>query len=207
MCEIIEMPELATPPNPGEPHDITRLLGEASAGNSQAASRLMEAIYPDLKRIAARYLRTERKGHTLQATALVNEAYMQLLSGAGEAANWHNRSHFFAMMGQVIRRILVDYARMRNAKKRDGARHKVELTDGLAISNDSLDDVIAVDEALARLAAWDPRQCRVVEMRFFAGLTEEEIAGVLGVSVRTVKRDWNLARAWLHGELNSGAPH
>src|SRR5262249_45575508 len=116
-----------------------------------------------------------------------------------------NRGHFFAVAARSMRRILVDYGRMRKAVKRDGAHQRVELTDVLAISEDRLEEVLAIDEALTRLAEWDARQCRIVEMKFFGGLTEPEIAEVLGISKRTVVRDWNVARAWLHGELNAGA--
>jgi RNA polymerase sigma factor (TIGR02999 family) len=183
-----------------EPGEITRLLGELRAGQHEAQSKLMEAVYSDLHKIAGRMLQRERTGHTLQATALVNEAYMQMVGDA--RLDWKDRSHFFAAAAQSMRHILVDYARRHKAAKRDGDRHKVELTDALAISEDRLEEVLAIDEALTRLAEWDARQCRVVEMRFFGGMTEEEIAEVLGVGRRTVSRDWNLARAWLHGELN-----
>jgi RNA polymerase sigma-70 factor (ECF subfamily) len=186
-----------------EPGDITRLLGELRAGNQHAQSQLMEAVYGELHKIAGRLLQRERTGHTLQATALVNEAYLQMVGD--ERVDWKDRSHFFAAAAQSMRHILVDYARRHKAAKRDGARLKVELTDALAISDDRLEEVLAIDEALTRLAAWDARQCRVVEMRFFGGMTEEEIAEVLGVGRRTVSRDWNLARAWLHGELNRPA--
>jgi RNA polymerase sigma-70 factor (ECF subfamily) len=179
---------------------ITRLLEQLRAGQEGAQTQLLEAVYHELHKIAERLLARERGGHTLQATALVHEAYLQL---AGDVhLDWKDRSHFFAAAAQAMRHILVDYARRHKAAKRDGGRQRVELTDGLAISEDRLEEVLAIDEALARLAAWDERQCRVVEMRFFAGMTEEEIAGVLGVGRRTVSRDWNLARAWLHGELN-----
>lgn len=160
----------------------------------------MEAVYGELHKIAGRLLQRERTGHTLQATALVNEAYLQMVGD--ERLDWKDRSHFFAAAAQSMRHILVDYARRHKAAKRDGARQKVQLTDALAISDDRLEEVLAIDEALTRLAAWDARQCKVVEMRFFGGMTEEEIAEVLGVGRRTVSRDWNLARAWLHGELN-----
>jgi RNA polymerase sigma-70 factor, ECF subfamily len=183
-----------------KPGDITRLLEQVRAGDRAAESRLMDAVYPELRRIAAARLRGERPGHTLQATALAHEAYLQLLGQA--EIDWRNRGHFFAAAAQAIRRILVDYARRRKASKRDGARHKIALTEGLAISDDRLEEALAIDEALTRLEQWDPRQCRVVEMKFFGGLTDAEIAGVLGVSTRTVIRDWNVARAWLHGELN-----
>jgi RNA polymerase sigma-70 factor (ECF subfamily) len=185
--------------------EITRILADLRAGNREAESRLIEAVYPELRRIAAYFLKQERPGHTLQPTALVNEAYLRLLGDA--RIDWNDRVHFFAAAAQSMRRILVDYARQRKTAKRGGARHKVELTDVLAISEDRLEEVIAIDEALSRLAEWDPRQCRIVELRFFGGLTEQETADVMGIGARTVSREWNLARAWLHGELSrsSGA--
>lgn len=186
-----------------EAGDVTRLLDELRAGNRAAESRLIEVVYPRLHRIAARSLGQERSGHTLQATELVNEAYMELLGDAG--IEWKNRLHFYAAAAQSMRRILVDYGRMRRAAKRGGDRQQVELTDGLAISEERMDEVVAIDEALTRLEKFDPRQCRVVELRFFGGLTEDEAAEVLGISPRTVRRDWNLARAWLHGELHRSA--
>jgi len=183
--------------------EITRLLGELKIGNKTAETRLLELVYPELRKIAGRYLRDERPGHTLQPTALVNEAYLQL---AGQMEkDWQNRSHFYAVAAQLMRRILVDYARERKALKRDGLRHKVELTDALAVSEDRLDEVLSIDEALTRLAEFDPRRSKVVELRFFGGLTEDETAEVLHVAPRTVKRDWNVAKAWLHGELNMHA--
>jgi len=185
--------------------EITRLLNEARAGNRVAESELIEAVYPDLKRLAARLLRRERPGHTLQATALVNEAYIRLLGHTD--LNWKDRVHFFAAAATSMRRILVDYARMRKAAKRPGAYQQTELTDTLAISEDRLDLVVSIDELLTKLAAFDEVQCRVVELRFFGGLTEDETAEALGIGARTVSREWNLARAWLHGELkrSSGA--
>jgi RNA polymerase sigma-70 factor, ECF subfamily len=180
--------------------EITRLLGEVRAGNRDAESQLVEAVYPELRRLAGHLLQGERPGHTLQATALVNEAYLRLLGRAD--LDWKDRVHFFAAAAQSMRRILVDYARMRKAAKRPGARQQVELTDVLLISDGRLDDLIAVDELLTRLAQLDARQCRIVELRFFGGLTEDEVAEVLGIGVRTVSREWEHARAWLHGELN-----
>jgi RNA polymerase sigma factor (TIGR02999 family) len=181
------------------PGDVTLLLRQVKAGDSAAESRLLELVYPQLRKIARQHLRRERTGHTLQPTALVNEAYMHL---AGQMEkDWQNRSHFYAVAAQSMRRILVDYARQRNAAKRDGNRQRVELTDALAISADRLDEILAIDEALKRLAEFDPRRSKVVEMRFFGGMTEDEAAEVLGVALRTVKRDWNVAKAWLHGEL------
>jgi RNA polymerase sigma factor (TIGR02999 family) len=184
--------------------EITRLLGELRNGDSEAESRLVEAVYPELRKIASRHLRRERAGHTLQATALVNEAYLQLVGQQDK--EFQNRSHFFAVAAQLMRRILVDYARQKKAQKRDGGLQRVELTDVFAIGDEKLEEVLAIDEALTRLAGWDPRQSKVVELRFFGGLTEEEVADVLSVSLRTVKRDWNVARAWLHGELNGAQP-
>jgi RNA polymerase sigma-70 factor, ECF subfamily len=179
---------------------ITRLLEDLRAGDARAESRLIEVVYPELRRMARRYLRAERQGHTLQATALVHEAYLRLVGQMDK--DWKNRSHFFAVAASLIRRILVDHARNRKAQKREGVRQRIELTDGLAISESRLDEVLAIDAALERLATWDPRQCRVVELRFFAGLTEEEVAEALGVTSRTVKRDWVTARAWLTRELS-----
>ena len=186
--------------------EITRYLIELRAGNRDAEGALLNAVYPELKRRAAAYLRSERPGHTLQATALVNEAYLQLIGGtAATDVDWKDRSHFFAVAARAMRRILVDHARHRKAAKREGGRARVEFTDTLAIAEDRLDEVIAVDAALTRLASLDPRQSRIVEMRFFGGLSEEEIAEILGIASRTVKRDWKVAKAWLHGELSSAA--
>jgi RNA polymerase sigma-70 factor (ECF subfamily) len=182
--------------------DITRLLGELQGGNKAAESRLLEAVYPALRRIAKNFLSRERAGHTLQPTALVNEAYLQLLGQMGR--NWQGRSHFYAVAAQIMRRILVDYARQRKAGKRHGG-HRVELTDCLVIADDRIEDILLIDQALNRLAVFDPRRSKVVELRFFGGMTEEEVAEVLQVTARTVKRDWSVAKAWLYGELTSGA--
>jgi RNA polymerase sigma-70 factor (ECF subfamily) len=180
--------------------EITRLLSQVRAGNRNAESQLMEAVYPELRRLARHLLRSERPGHTLQATALVNEAYLRLLGHTD--LDWKDRAHFFAAAAQSVRRILVDYARKRRAAKRPGRHQQVELTDALAISDDRLEEVVAIDQLLKRLAEWDAVQSRIVELRFFGGLTEDEVAEVLGIGVRTVSRRWNLARAWLHGEMN-----
>ena len=179
---------------------ITRLLTDLRAGNLDAGAALLNVVYPELKRLAASYLRGERPGHTLQATALVHEAYLQLMGR--QSFDWKDRSHFFAVAAQAMRRILVDYARMRKAARREGGRVRVQLVDVLAISEDRLDEVLAIDAALNRLAQWDPRQCRIVEMRFFGGLTEDEIATILGVTPRTVKRDWKVAKAWQIGRAS-----
>jgi RNA polymerase sigma factor (TIGR02999 family) len=179
---------------------VTHLLEQLRSGKKEAESRLIEVVYPELRRIAMRYMRGERPGHSLQATALVNEAYLRLL-GEGDR-NFQNRSHFFAVAATQMRLILVDHARRKKTQKRQGERVRVELTDIVAISEDRLDDVLEIDAALERLREWDPRQCKIVELRFFAGLTEEEVAEVLELSPRTVKRDWKVAKAWLHGELS-----
>ncbi len=179
---------------------VTHLLAELRTGKREAESRLIEVVYPELRRIAMRYMRGERAGHSLQATALVNEAYLRLLAEGDRT--FQNRSHFFAVAATQMRMILVDHARRKRTQKRQGERVRVELTDILAISEDKLDDVLEIDAALHRLREWDPRQCKIVELRFFAGLTEEEVAEVLDLSPRTVKRDWKVAKAWLHGELS-----
>ena len=179
--------------------NVTRLLGELKKGSKDAESQLLKLVYPELRRIARARLRGERPGHTLQPTALANEAYLQLAGQMGK--EWQNRSHFYAVAAQLMRRILVDYARRKKAAKRDGNRHQVELTDEIAVSDDRLEEILIVNEALGRLAEFDPRCCKVVEMRFFGGMTEDEVAEVLQVAPRTVKRDWNVAKAWLHGEL------
>jgi RNA polymerase sigma factor (TIGR02999 family) len=185
--------------SPMSADEVTRLLAEAKAGNRKAESRLIELVYPELKKIASRHLRHEREGHTLRPSALVNEAYIQLAGQMGK--DWKNRSHFYAVAAQLMRRILVDYARHTKARKRDGNLQRVDLTDALAISRERLDEILSINEALVRLAEFDERRCRVVELRFFGEMTEEEIAEVLQIAPRTVKRDWNLAKAWLHAEL------
>jgi len=184
------------------PPDITRLLHDLRQGRLEAEADLIRAVYPELRRIAAHCLRTERPDHTLQATALVHEAYLQLVGQFDK--DWDSRAHFFAVAAQLMRRILVDHARNRKAQKRGGGNHRVELEDAMIISDDRLDEVIAIDAALEKLALLDPRQSKIVVLRFFGGLTEKEVATVLGVSPRTVKRDWNVARAWLSGELMQG---
>jgi RNA polymerase sigma-70 factor (ECF subfamily) len=183
------------------PGEITRLLGELKAGNRDVETKLIDAVYPELRRIARRYLSAERSDHILQPTALVNETWLRMTGRLDK--DWQNRSQFFAIAAHLIRQILVDYAREKRAFKREGDRRQVEFTECLAISDDRLDQIIDVHEALERLAGWDLRQSKVVELRFFGGLTEIEISEALGVATRTVRRDWNVARAWLHIELNS----
>jgi RNA polymerase sigma factor (TIGR02999 family) len=180
--------------------EITQLLARMAGGDRQAEDQLIPLIYEQLRALAAHFLRGELPNHSLQATALVHEAYLRL-AGIGDIA-WRNRTHFFALAARTMRRILVDHARNVNAGKRRGV--KVSLESAIVYSDEQSGELLELDEALDRLAEWDPRQARVVELRFFAGLSEEEAAEVLGVSQRTVKRDWKMAKAWLYGQL-SGA--
>lgn len=170
-----------------------------------AEAQLLELVYLELHRMAERLMRSERIDHTLQPTALVNEAYIRLLSGA--QGDWQDRAHFFAVAAQVMRRILIDHARANRSDKRGGSFKRIDLNEPLPSIIGNAEELIAVDEALNRLTAWDARQSKIVELRFFVGLSEDEIAEVLQISVRTVKRDWKVARAWLYGELRSdGVP-
>jgi RNA polymerase sigma-70 factor, ECF subfamily len=180
--------------------DVTGLLIEWSHGDAAALERLLPLIYDECRRIASRQLRREDRDHTLDPTALVHEAYLRLVDQ--RRSTWENRAQFFGVVGQVMRRILVDYARARHAKKRGGAMVLVSLDLAAEQSDDAhVADVLAIDEALERLALHDPDQVRIIELRFFAGLTVEETAHVVGRSPRTVKREWSLAKAWLYREL------
>lgn len=180
--------------------EITALLGEVQRGNAEAQSRLASLVYDELHRLAAGYMNRERAGHSLQATVLVDEAFIRLVDQNDRS--WQNRTHFFAAAAQIMRRILIDYARNRRAEKRGGVQARVPFDDAVAFSDDNLEEWIEVDQALSRLADRDSRMARIVELRFFGGLTEEEIGEALGISPRTVKRDWKVAKAWLHGELS-----
>ena len=182
-----------------KPGDVTQLLMELRAGEAGAEGRLVEAVYWELRRMAVAYMRRERHDHTLQPTALVHEAYMRLIDQRGK--DWQNRAHFFGVAAHVMRRILVDHARSRRTTKRGGAARKVELDEAAGLSIERSEELLAIDEALSRLARVDERQARIVELRFFGGLSEEETADVLGISSRTVKRDWNVAKAWLFAEI------
>jgi RNA polymerase sigma factor (TIGR02999 family) len=181
--------------------EITKLLAEARSGDPVAVSRLSILVYDELHRLAARFMAQERRDHTLQATALVHEAYMELVNQVDRT--WQNRAHFFAMASQFMRRILVDHARSRNAAKRGGGQIKMQLDDVLPFSDDRCEELILIDEALTKLSAFDNRMGQVVELKFFVGLTEEEIGEALRISTRTVKRDWQVAKAWLRGELSA----
>lgn len=180
--------------------EVTQLLLELKDGNREAANQLIPLVYKELRRIASRCLRDERKGHSLQPTALVHEAYLRLAQI--ERIDWQGRSHFFALSATLMRRILVDHARARDNKKRGSGWDVVSFDDALLPSPQRPIEIIALDEALDRLAQLDERQSRIVELRFFGGLNEEETGNVLGISARTVKRDWRLAKAWLYHELN-----
>jgi RNA polymerase sigma factor (TIGR02999 family) len=180
--------------------EITKLLAAMKHGDTKAESNLVALVYDELNRLAHLYMRHERPDHTLQPTALVNEAYLRLMGA--EAKTWNGRAHFFATASVVMRRILVDHARQRAASKRSSGKHRVELDDFMASTRPRTEEMLILDEALTRLSEWNPRQGRLVEMMYFGGLTEEEAAGELGISVRTAKRDWSAARAWLHVQLN-----
>jgi RNA polymerase sigma factor (TIGR02999 family) len=182
------------------PADVTELLQQWSNGKEQALDRLLPQIHAELRKLAASYLRRERPSHTLQPTALVNEAFLKLVDQ--RAVKWQNRAHFFGIAAQAMRRILVDHARAHGAGKRGGGEEKVSFEDAPAIGGAIDIDVLALDEALTRLAAIDPQQSRVVELRFFGGLTMDETAEVMRISPATVGREWRMAKAWLFAELS-----
>ncbi len=181
-----------------EKGEVTQLLNAMTKGDSGAAEKLLPLVYTELHRLAASYMRRERPDHTLQATALINEAYLRLARGEEE---WNNREHFIGVAANVMRHVLVDYARAHKAQQRDGGLKRVELREDLAVSAEKLEEVVALDEALKALTSLHPRQAKVVELRYFGGLSLEQIASLLGVSERSVKRDWSLARIWLYREL------
>ena len=181
-----------------EAREVTRLLRNLNDGNRDAVDALVPLVYAELRKLAAHYLKSERGEHTLQPTALVHEAYFRLVE---QETSWQNRTHFFAVAANLMRRILVDYARARTANKRGGDAEKVSLEDAFVFVKEKPSEMIALDEALEELARIDPRRSRVVELKFFGGLKHEEIAELLGVHVNTVLRDWNLARAWLKTQI------
>jgi RNA polymerase sigma-70 factor, ECF subfamily len=184
------------------PPEITRLLEDWSRGDRSALDRLIPLVHAELLRIARRQMSQERAGHTLQATALVNEAYVRLAGDAGQ--RWQNRAHFFAVCAQVMRHVLIDHARSRAREKRGGALRRVSLEGAAALAEGGESDLLALDEALARLEAFDRQKARVVELRYFAGLGIEETAEALGVSPTTVRREWRRAKAWLYRALAEG---
>ena len=182
-----------------EPPDLTRLLREWASGEPQAFTRLVELVYPELRRIAAQHLSRERQGHTLQPTALVNEAYLRLAQTPGK--QWTDRTHFFAVAARVVRAVLVDHARARRAAKRGGGAISVELWEAAGQVPAPPVDLLDLDAALEALERLDAQQSRIVELRHFAGLSIEETAGVLGVSPATVKRDWVVAKTWIRRHM------
>ncbi len=182
--------------------EVTVFLKAWSSGDREAADRLMMLVYKELRKLAASYLQRQRSNHTLQPTALVHEAYMKLIDTS--EINWQDRAHFFAVAAQTMRNILVDHARAVAADKRGGGAHKIALDEAISFSNESQDiDLIALDEALQKLAQQDEQQSRIVELRFFGGLTVEETAEVLKISPATVKREWATARAWLFRQMKT----
>jgi RNA polymerase sigma factor (TIGR02999 family) len=183
--------------------DVTDLLNDWGHGDQEALNKLMPLVYDELRRLAGRYLRNERAGHTLQTTALVHEAYLKLVDQTN--TNWQNRVQFFAAAAQVMRHILVDYARSRRAFKRGGDYCRLSLDEAVVSSEEKDPDLLTLHEALNNLATIDSQQSRVVELRVFGGLTVEETAEALGVSPRTVKREWSMAKAWLHKQIRNNA--
>ena len=188
---------------PRQEHEITQLLAAWRDGNQAALDELYPLVYDELHRLARRYMSKERKGHTLQTTALINEAYVRLVDQRN--VQWANRSHFFAISAQIMRRILIDHARRHAYAKRGGGARQVSLDETAVLAQGDFSEFIRLDEALKSLAQLDPRRSQVVELRYFGGLNNEEIAGVLNISENTVIRDWNMARAWLHRQL-TGSP-
>jgi RNA polymerase sigma-70 factor, ECF subfamily len=185
------------------PGDVTLLLADMKSGKSEALPKLIPLVYRELKRLAAHFLHEEREGHTLQPTALVHEVYLRL---AGQKAGWQNRAQFMAVAAQLMRRILVDYARQHVAAKRGGGEVPLDIEAcEIAGGVEQSEEMLAVDDALARLAELDPQQARVVEMRYYGGMTVEETADALAISTRTVKREWAMAKAWLRVEISAKA--
>jgi RNA polymerase sigma factor (TIGR02999 family) len=180
-------------------HEVTQLLRAWSNGDEAALARLAPLVDAELHRLADSFLRRERPGHTLQTTALINEAYLRLIDDS--AVQWQNRAHFYGIAAQLMRRILVDHARRRRKLKRGGGALRVSLAQAETIAQEASADIIALDFALTSLSKFDARKSQIVELKFFGGLSEEAIAEILKVSLRTVQREWNLARAWLYQEL------
>lgn len=185
------------------PGEVTRLLKAMHAGDSSAAERLLPLVYSELHRLAESYMRRENPGHTLQPTALINEAYLRLVSSE---IDWNSRAHFIGVAAQVMRNVLVDFARSHSALRRAGGLRRIELQEDLVITSDRLEELMWLDEGLTRLTEANPRQARVVELRYFGGLSVDQIARILDVSSRSVKRDWKLARIWLFRHLNPDHP-
>jgi RNA polymerase sigma factor (TIGR02999 family) len=183
------------------PDDVTQLLVAWSNGDEAARDQLIPLVYEELHRLAHQYMNHERPGHTLQTSALVNEAFVRLVDQRN--VHWQNRAHFFGIAAQMMRRILVDYARTRQAEKRGGNVVVITLNEELIVSDEQNDEVVALDDALKRLVQLDQRKCQIVELRFFAGLSIEETAEVIGLSPGSIMREWTLAKAWLRKEIKN----
>jgi RNA polymerase sigma-70 factor, ECF subfamily len=185
------------------PHEITQMLLELTDGNQEVVNQILPHIYDELRRLASSYLRRERSNHTLQPTALVHEAYMKLIDQS--RVKWQNRAHFFGIAAQVMRRILMDHARKHTAEKRGGEAELLPIEEEiLIVSHDKSAELIALDDALQQLSEIDERKAKIVELRYFGGLSIEETAEVLGVSVPTINREWRMAKAWLYSEIAGG---
>lgn len=191
------------PPSDSRKHAVTQALVDASQGNEEAAGLLWELTYEEMRRIAYRQLQSERSDHTLSGTDLVHEAFIRLVDQ--EKIVWRDRAHFFGVAAQACRRVLIDHARKRNAKKRGGKRVRITVDRAGLQAETPSEEILALDEALHRLSDMDERLAKVVELRYFGGLAEKEVAETMDMSVRTVRRDWVKARAWLHRELRPGA--
>jgi RNA polymerase sigma factor (TIGR02999 family) len=181
--------------------DVTSLLVASSQGDQEALDKLLPLVYAELRRVAERYLHRERPDHTLQATALVHEAYIRLID---QDVPWQNRAHFFGVAAEIMRRILIDHARKHRAAKRGSGGIKISLDDALDFTDERAAEMIALDDALKALAEFDPQKSRIVELRFFGGLSIEETAEVLGIGTATVIRQWKMAKAWLYNEVSKG---
>ena len=186
-----------------QPKEVTRLLAAYNNGDRQAFEQLLPLVYNELRGLARAYLSRERSGHTLQPTALVHEAYLRLVD---QNVPWQNRAHFFGVAAQMMRRILVDHARRRQADRRGSDAVKLSLDEAINLSDERATDLIALDDALTALAEFDPQKSRMVELRYFAGLSVEETARALGISVATFVRQWKTTKAWLYREITGGAP-
>lgn len=184
-------------------NEVTKLLLDWGNGDKAALDKLFPAVYQELRRLARNHMRRERADHTLQTSALVNEAYLRLVDY--KQVHWQNRAHFYAVAAQAMRRILVDYARAHRAAKRGAGGQKVSLDEAAIISEERAEELLALDNALNRLEQLDDRKCRIVEMRYIGGLSVEEVAEVVGISARTVEREWRAAKAWLYREISKGS--
>ena len=191
---------MVSPPPPR--NQVTQVLVDWNSGDKGAADRLMPLVYDELRSLARRYLQRERSDHTLQATGLVHEAYLRMVDQ--DSMSWENRAHFFSVAAQVMRHLLVDHARSRQAAKRGGVREKLEFDEALAPAEEPTVDLLALDDALKELVTFDERKSRIVELRFFGGLTTEEIGDVLAISPSTIRREWRIAKAWLRRKINDG---